>query len=89
MTFICQILTSLNIREEYTIQLFSNLPPTIKILNDIKVFKPALKYYLFTHSSYFADDFLKNFKLYAHLYLKFDSFLYFFKKCLSFMYIYM
>jgi hypothetical protein len=40
------------------IKLFNNLPPTIKSLNhDIKVFKPALKDYLLTHSFYSADDF--------------------------------
>jgi hypothetical protein len=39
-------------------KLFNNLPPTIKSLNhDIKVFKPALKDYLLTHSFYSADDF--------------------------------
>jgi hypothetical protein len=38
------------------IKLFDNLPPTIKSLNrDIKVFKPALKDYLLTHS-YSVDD---------------------------------
>jgi hypothetical protein len=60
MTFICQIRTSLNIKKgEYYIgiKLFNNLPPTIKSLNhDIKVFKPALKDYLLTHS-YSKDDF--------------------------------
>jgi hypothetical protein len=40
------------------IKLFSDLPPTIKSLNhDIKVFKPALKYYLLTYSFYSVDDF--------------------------------
>jgi hypothetical protein len=40
------------------IKLFSNLPPTIKSLNhDIKVFKPALKDYLLTHSFFSVDDF--------------------------------
>jgi hypothetical protein len=40
------------------IKLFNNLPPTIKSLNhDIKVFKPALKDYLLTHSFYSVDDF--------------------------------
>jgi hypothetical protein len=39
------------------IELLKNLPPTIKSLNhDIKVFKPALKDYLLTHS-YSVDDF--------------------------------
>jgi hypothetical protein len=39
------------------IKLFNNLPPTIKNLNhDIKVFKPALKDYILTHS-YSVDDF--------------------------------
>jgi hypothetical protein len=39
------------------IKLFNNLPPTIKSLNhDTKVFKPALKHYLLTHS-YSVDDF--------------------------------
>jgi hypothetical protein len=41
------------------IKLFNNLPPTIKSLNyDIKVFKPALKGYLFTHSYYSVDAFI-------------------------------
>jgi hypothetical protein len=41
------------------IKLFNNLPPAIKSLNyDIKVFKPALKDYLFTHSFYSVDDFI-------------------------------
>jgi hypothetical protein len=40
------------------IKLFNNLPPKIKSLNhDIKVFKPALKDYLLTHSFYSTDDF--------------------------------
>jgi hypothetical protein len=40
------------------IKLFSNLPPTIKSLNhDIKIFKPALKDHLLTHSFYSVDDF--------------------------------
>jgi hypothetical protein len=40
------------------IKLFNNLPPTIKSLNhDIKVFKPALKDYLLTHSFHYIDDF--------------------------------
>jgi hypothetical protein len=39
------------------IKLFNNLPPTIKSLNHvIKVFKPASKDYLLTHS-YTVDDF--------------------------------
>jgi hypothetical protein len=46
------------------IKLFNNLPPTIKSLNyDIKVFKPALKDYLFTHSFYSVDDFISKFIL--------------------------
>jgi hypothetical protein len=41
-----------------TNKLFNNLPPTIKCLNhDVKVFKPALKYYFLTHSLYPVDDF--------------------------------
>jgi hypothetical protein len=41
------------------IKLFNNLPPTIKSLNyDIKVFKPALKDYFFTHSFYSVEDFI-------------------------------
>jgi hypothetical protein len=40
------------------IKLFNNLPPTIKSLDhDIKVFKPALRDYLLTHSLYFVNDF--------------------------------
>jgi hypothetical protein len=41
------------------IKLFNNLPLTIKSLNyDIKVFKPALKDYLCTHSFYSVNDFI-------------------------------
>jgi hypothetical protein len=54
-------LTLLNIKKGayYTgIKLFNILPPTIKSLNyDIKVLKPALKDYLFTHAIYSVDDF--------------------------------
>jgi hypothetical protein len=40
------------------IKLFNHLPPTIKSLNyDIKVFKPALKDYLLSHSFYSVDNF--------------------------------
>jgi hypothetical protein len=41
------------------IKLFNNIPPTIKSLNyDIKLFKPALKDYPFTHFFYSVDDFI-------------------------------
>jgi hypothetical protein len=41
------------------IKLFNNLPPTIKSLNyDMKVFKPALKDDLLTHSFCSVDDFI-------------------------------
>jgi hypothetical protein len=41
------------------IKLCNNLPPIIKSLNyDIKVFKPALKDYLFTRSFYSVDGFI-------------------------------
>jgi hypothetical protein len=41
------------------IKLFNNLPPTFKSLNyDIKVFNPAMKDYLFTHSFYSVDVFI-------------------------------
>jgi hypothetical protein len=40
------------------IKLFNNLPPTIKSLNHyIKVFKPAFKDYLLTHSFNSVNDF--------------------------------
>jgi hypothetical protein len=40
------------------INLFHNLPPTIKSLNhDIKKFKPALKEYLPSHSFYSVEEF--------------------------------
>jgi hypothetical protein len=50
--------TNLTKYQKGGIKLFNNLPPIIKSLNhDIKVFKPALKDYLLTHSFYSVDDF--------------------------------
>jgi hypothetical protein len=40
------------------IKLFNTLPDSIKSLNhDIKLFKPALKDYLLSHSSYSVEEF--------------------------------
>jgi hypothetical protein len=53
MTSMCQMLTSLVIRNVYYagIKLFNTLPSSIKSLNhNIKAFKPALKNYLLCHS---------------------------------------
>jgi hypothetical protein len=62
MIFICQILTLLNIKKERTIQLSSYsiiFYQQLKSLNyDMKVFKPALKDSLLTHTFYSVDDFL-------------------------------
>jgi hypothetical protein len=42
----------------YVIKLFNNLPPNDKSLNhDTKMFKPALKEYLLSHSIYFLQEF--------------------------------
>ena len=42
------------------IKLFNHLPPKIKCLsNEIKLFKPALKRFLNTHSFYSVDEYLK------------------------------
>jgi hypothetical protein len=55
----CQTLTSVNIKKEFTILELSYsiiFPPTIKSLNhDIKKFKLALKEYLLSHSFYSVE----------------------------------
>jgi hypothetical protein len=40
-------------------KLSTNLPPTIKHLNHIRLFKPALKEYLLPHSSYSVKRFTR------------------------------
>jgi hypothetical protein len=54
----CLTITKYQKEVYYTgIKLFNHLPPEIKSLNyDIKVFKPALKDYLLSHS-YSVEDF--------------------------------
>jgi hypothetical protein len=64
-------LTKYQIGVYYTgIKLLNNLPPTIKSLNDIKVFKPALKDYL-PPTLQMILPLLKILKLYVYLYVKY------------------
>jgi hypothetical protein len=43
------------------IKLYNHLPPRIKSLsNEIKLFKPALKRFLNTHSFYSVDEYLEH-----------------------------
>jgi hypothetical protein len=61
ITFMYQMLTSLKPKGGIHItgiNLFSNLPATIKTLNHhTHVFKPALRDYLLTQSIYYVDGF--------------------------------
>jgi hypothetical protein len=81
MTFIYQIATNLTQYQGGVhctgIKSFDNLPPTIKSLDlDMKIFKPALREYLFLLCTWFYLH--QQILIFIHIYMWNMIFLYFF-----------